>query len=66
MLKCDQPRARGGANLPLKGPQTRSALGGEPIKYDDHDYDDDDDDDDYDDFDHDDNDDDDDDDTSGP
>ena len=50
MLKCDQPRARRGANLPLKGPQTRSAPGGEPINYDDDDDYDGDDDDDDDDF----------------
>ena len=47
MLKCDQPQARGGANLPLKGPQTRLALVGEPINYDHDDDDDNDNDDDF-------------------
>ena len=52
MLKYDQPRAKGGANLPLKGPQIGLALEGKPINYDNDDNDDDDidndDDDDYD------------------
>ena len=54
MLKYDQPQARKGASLPLKGPQTWSALGGEPINSgNDDDIDDDDDDDDFDDDDYD-------------